>query len=131
MYWYDWEHWCVVEKDIRAGLANKYSSHELEDHEKISSEWERLALNAPTQGTGSIIIKYAATKFFNWIVDNNLFGTVLLCNMVHDEIIIEYPKEYNSSISDKLKECMESSASKFCKKLPIPAEPALGDHWIH
>jgi hypothetical protein len=30
-----------------------------------------------------------------------------------------------------IKECMEKATSILCPKLPIPAEPAVGDHWIH
>jgi DNA polymerase I-like protein with 3'-5' exonuclease and polymerase domains len=49
---------------------------------------------------------------------------------VHDEVCIEYPKSM-PEVSDKLKEFMEQSASIFCKKLPIPASPKVGDCWIH
>lgn len=34
-------------------------------------------------------------------------------------------------ISNVLKGFMEQSAAKYCKSLPIPAEAAVGDHWIH
>ena len=80
--------------------------------------------------SGIVILKYAVTNFFNWIVDNGLFGKILLCNLVHDEVCVEYPKSM-PEVSDKLKEFMEQSASIFCKKLPIPASPEVGDHWIH
>ena len=50
-----------------------------------SSKWSRLALNAPTQGCGIIILKEAMTNFFKYLVDNKLFGIVLLCNLVHDK----------------------------------------------
>lgn len=45
------------------------------------------------------------------------------------EANIEYPKEL--PIDKILKECMENSAAKFCKSLPIPAEASIGDYWIH
>ena len=50
-----------------------------------SSKWSRLALNAPTQGSGIIILKEAISNFFKYIVENKLFGIVLLCNLVHDK----------------------------------------------
>ena len=88
-----------------------------------------MALNAPTQSTGSIILKDAMTAFFNYIVDNKLFNIVKIVALVHDEANIEYPKELNM---DKiLKSYMENSASKYCKSLPIPAEASVGDCWIH
>jgi hypothetical protein len=30
-----------------------------------------------------------------------------------------------------LKKCMEESAAKYCKSLPIPAESSVGTYWIH
>ena len=35
------------------------------------------------------------------------------------------------TIPAKLQECMEFASSIFCEKLPIPAVPETGDHWIH
>ena len=70
------------------------------------------------------------TQFFNWIVDNNLFNIVLICNLVHDEAVIEYP-ETMPEVSKILKEFMEKSAAVFCTSLPIPAEASVGDHWVH
>ena len=50
-----------------------------------SSKWSRLALNAPTQGSGIIILKEAISNFFKYIVENKLFGIVLLCDLIHDK----------------------------------------------
>lgn len=80
--------------------------------------------------TGAIVLKYAVTNFFKWIVANDLFSVVKIVNLVHDEICIEYP-ESMSEIADKLKFFMEEAAAVFCKKLPIPAEYEVGKYWIH
>lgn len=69
--------------------------------------------------------------FFKWIVDNGYFNKVLLCDLVHDEAVIEYPKDLESVIVPKLQQAMEKAASVFCKSLPIPAKPETGLHWIH
>lgn len=69
--------------------------------------------------------------FFRWLVSEGLFGKVLLCDLVHDEAVVEFPKELEELVPSKLKFYMEKSASKFCKKLPIPAVPEVGTHWIH
>lgn len=42
-----------------------------------------------------------------------------------------YPKKLHNLVPSTLQRCMEESASKICTKLPIPAEAAVGDHWIH
>lgn len=80
--------------------------------------------------TGAIVLKYAVTNFFKWIVANDLFSVVKIVNLVHDEICIEYP-ESMSEIADKLKFYMEESAKMFCSKLPIPAEASISTHWVH
>lgn len=96
-----------------------------------AAKWDRLALNSVTQGSGIIILKIAMIIFFKWICDNNYFNKVLLCNLVHDESVVEYPSEIREIVEFKLVECMEKAAAAICKSLPIPAEASTGDHWIH
>ena len=54
------------------------------NHFQAASKYDRYALNSPTQGTGAIILKDALTQLFNWIVDNNQFGKIKICVVVHD-----------------------------------------------
>lgn len=69
--------------------------------------------------------------YFKWIVEHDLFNKVLICDLVHDEAVIEAPEDLIQLASDKLKEAMEKGASVLCKSLPIPAVPEIGNHWIH
>ena len=142
LYWWDWEVWKERQasftsqfwEEYRVIKANHDSDHpiikKVKMHYQASSKYDRLALNSPPQGTGIIILKDAMINFFDWLVKNNLFNIVLLCNLVHDEAVIEYPKNM-PEVANILKETMEASASKYCKSLPIPAEASVGDHWIH
>jgi len=104
--------------------------HKASELRKTSSKWSRLALNSPTQGTGIIILKDAMSNFFKWIIDNKLFNIVKICDLVHDEAVIEYPKSM-PEVANILKDIMEKSAEKFCKALPIPAAPEVGMCWLH
>jgi DNA polymerase I-like protein with 3'-5' exonuclease and polymerase domains len=131
IYWEDFKKWRKYEDMPEAEFDLTLSRDERYEHNAAAAKWDRLALNSPTQGTGSAIIKYASTLYFNWIKSKNLFGKVLLCDLVHDEIVSEFPKELVDTVPDMLVKCMEKAASVLCKKLPIPAEPAIGDHWIH
>lgn len=70
------------------------------------------------------------TTLFNWIVDNNYFNIIHICVAVHDEINCDYPKEV-TQFPKVLENIMESSAAKYCKSLPIPANAEVGDYWIH
>lgn len=107
------------------------TSSELSEHRKAAASWERLGLNSPTQGSGIICLKLAMIRFFRWLVKENYINKVLICDLVHDEAVIEYPKELFGIVDVKLKECMETASSAICKKLPIPAVPETGTYWIH
>jgi DNA polymerase I-like protein with 3'-5' exonuclease and polymerase domains len=139
MYWWDHQVWLDRQKSFTQEFWEEYrTKHKdtgdaialsVREHFQAASKWDRMALNSPTQGTGIVILKSAMTDFFNYIVDNGLFNKVKIVALVHDEANIEYPKHL--SMDKVLKECMENSASKFCKSLPIPAEAAINDHWEH
>lgn len=140
MYWWDHAEWKQRQEsftkefweDYRDNHKNTSSSvaKKVRSHFQASGKWNRMALNAPTQNTGICILKSAMTDFFNWIVDNNYFNTVKIVALVHDEANIEYPNTMPETC-DVLKACMENAAARFCKSLPIPAENAVGTHWIH
>ena len=51
--------------------------------------------------------------------------------MVHDEFCVEAPKEMAEEISQLVVDCMEKAGTIFCKVIPLRAEPAIGDYWIH
>ena len=81
--------------------------------------------------SGIAILKLSMTLFFKWLVKEGYFNQILLCNLVHDEAVIEYPENLKNIVVPKLKECMEYGASLLCKKVPIPCVPETGLHWIH
>jgi DNA polymerase I-like protein with 3'-5' exonuclease and polymerase domains len=89
-----------------------------------------MALNIPTQGGGAIVLKEAAIRLFDYIVDNNYFGKILLVNLTHDEINTEFPKDF-TEWPNIVSKTMEEAAAKYYTKLPIPAESSVGTCWIH
>ena len=111
-------------------FSKTYEYHKASELRKTSSKWSRLALNSPTQGSGIIILKDAMANFFKWIVENGYFNIIKICDLVHDEAVIEYPKTM-PEVANILKNFMEESSAKFCKKLPIPAVPEVGTCWLH
>lgn len=140
MYWWDWKEWKERQKSFTSDFwqdyrlnhkgTGDYIAQEVKTHFKAQSKWSRMALNAPGQGTGCIILKTAVTNLFNWIVDNNYFNRVKLVALVHDETCWEYP-ETLKDFPKLVEEGMLNAAAKFCKSLPIPAEAAVGKWWIH
>jgi DNA polymerase I-like protein with 3'-5' exonuclease and polymerase domains len=142
MYWYDYEEWKQRQAKYQSSdwsWDNYRQKHKGTDdwveqqvkmHFKAAAKWDRMALNGPTQGSGACIIKESACMLFDWIMDNNLFEKVNLCALVHDEIVCDYPEELQE-FPQILEKLMQQAAAKYCKSLPIPAEAAVGDHWIH
>lgn len=141
MYWWDWNRWKEDQKSYTHEFWDEYKARhkgtgdaveqEVKMHFKAASKWDRMALNAPTQNTGVDILKTAATETFNWIVDNGYFGKVLLCALVHDEQLLEFPEELKDTFPKLLEKIMLKAAAKFCKSVPIPAEAEVSTHWIH
>ena len=131
LYWEDFQKWREIENLPEYIYKREYTKKEREEHEGAAAKWDRMALNAPTQGSGIAILKLSMTLFFKWLCKSGYFNKVLICNLVHDEAVIEYPEELKDIVVPKLKEYMEKGASVLCTKLPIPCVPETGTHWIH
>jgi DNA polymerase I-like protein with 3'-5' exonuclease and polymerase domains len=141
MYWWDHKEWLERQQSFTQEFWENYRNYhkgtgdevarEVSMHFKAASKYDRMALNAPTQGSGIVILKMAITDFFNWIVDNHYFNKIEIAALVHDECNIIYPKELHNIAPKKLQECMEHAASLVCTKLPIPADPAINTYWEH
>lgn len=140
MYWWDWDIWKKRQNSFTQTFWEEYKKYhkgtgdsialEVRQHFQAASKWDRMARNSPTQGTGATILKLACINLFKWILDNNLFGKVKLCALVHDEICCEFPKEL-TIFAKTLESIMEKAATEYCKSLPIPAEASISNHWIH
>ena len=47
------------------------------------------------------------------------------------EANIEAPAEIAQTVADALVSCMKDAGRMFCKTVPLDADVAIGDHWIH
>ena len=140
MWWWDWRHWKETAASFTPEFWEEYRTRhkntgdvvaqEVREHFQAGSKWERMALNAPTQGTGCCCLKTAAKRLFDWVVDNGYFDKVKFCAFVHDEIVAEYPEKLEE-FPVILEKIMEDSAAEFCKSLPVPADASVGTCWIH
>lgn len=131
IYWEDFKKWREIEDLPEYIYKREYSEKERKEHEGAAAKWDRMSLNTPTQGTGIAILKLSMTLFFKWLCKEGYFGKILICDLIHDEAVIEYPKNLKDIVVPKLKEYMEKGASVLCKRLPIPAVPETGLYWIH
>ncbi|MGP1569333.1 MAG: DNA polymerase I [Eubacteriales bacterium] len=69
---------------------------------------ERLAMNTPIQGSAADIIKLAMINTYRALVCENNAARLIL--QIHDELIIETPKEYEERSKEILKNAMENAA---------------------
>jgi DNA polymerase-1 len=85
---------------------------------------ERVARNAPIQGTAADIIKIAMVKVDRRLTEENLEARLIL--QVHDELIVECPKEESSKVAKILQEEMENAVTL---SVPLVADSAIGENW--
>lgn len=97
----------------------------------LKGKMERRSLNYPTQGSGADITKYAAILFFNYLIENNLIFKVKIVNIVHDEILVECPKELSKELSQVLIDSMKKAGLKFFTRVKLDAKCDIGSYWIH
>ncbi|MBO2516459.1 MAG: DNA polymerase I [Clostridiales bacterium] len=123
-----------MDESVRLGYERQYSVtmlgrrrylNELKaPNANIRAFGERAAMNTPVQGTAADIIKLAMVR-----VDNALkaggFGARLILQ-VHDELIIECPREEEQAVSELLRREMEQVVQM---NVPLLAEVRTGESW--
>jgi DNA polymerase-1 len=83
------------------------------------------------QGSSADITKFAGILFMREILKRDWWLKVKIVNFVHDEILVECPKEISIEVKDTLIKCMEEAGKPFCRILPLSSEALIGDHWVH
>lgn len=90
----------------------------------VKAEAERLAINAPVQGTAADVIKHAMVKTSEWLAKAGLRTKLLL--QVHDELVLESPLEEVELVRQTLPKIMSESADLL---IPLVAEVGVGPNW--
>ena len=85
---------------------------------------ERVARNAPIQGTAADIIKIAMVRVDKKLKEEGLSARLIL--QVHDELIVEAPAFEAMRVAMLLQEEMESAATL---SVPLVAEAKVGKTW--
>ncbi len=85
---------------------------------------ERAAMNMPLQGSAADIIKIAMLNVSRRIKADNSPARLVL--QVHDELVLDVPKEESENASRLLKEEMERAISL---RVPLVAEVSVGRSW--
>ena len=85
---------------------------------------ERAAINAPVQGTAADIMKIAMIKTHQAIKAENVKAKLIL--QVHDELILDTPKNEIDSVINLLTDSMMGAASL---DVPLEIDVGVGDNW--
>lgn len=91
---------------------------------------ERMAINAPLQGTSADLIKLAMVEIGEFFEKENLQKEAYMLLQVHDELVFEIKKERVKEIAAKIKNIMEQVIPpKEAKGIPFVAEGQHGPNW--
>ena len=86
---------------------------------------ERMALNAPFQGSAADIIKIAMVRLDRALTEEGFQARLLL--QVHDELVLEAPVEEVPALSATVRRVMEEAARL---KVHLAVDVGAGDNWL-
>ncbi|MBQ6735662.1 MAG: DNA polymerase I [Lachnospiraceae bacterium] len=86
---------------------------------------ERVAMNAPIQGTAADIMKIAMIRVWRRLKRDGLKSQMIL--QIHDELLIEAPEAEREQVTALLAEEMEGAAKL---SVPLTAEAHSGETWF-
>lgn len=90
---------------------------------------ERMAINAPLQGTAADIMKWAMVQVSKRLKEEKCKSRLLL--QVHDELILEVAKTEEERVEKLVRECMTNFKGTPAEKLKVPlvVDTAIGESW--
>jgi DNA polymerase-1 len=85
---------------------------------------ERMAINAPIQGSAADLIKVAMVNIDRLLKERNFDARLIM--QVHDELVLEAPKPEKEDVMKLVKNEMEDVVKL---KVPLKVEIASGRNW--
>ncbi len=121
---------CVVEAKAKGYVETlfhrrRYIPELKERNHNMRAFGERVAANAPIQGSAADLIKIAMIRVHRSLSHEGLASRMLL--QVHDELIFELPAGEQTALSALVKREMEAAASL---DVPLLVEMGVGDDWV-
>lgn len=93
----------------------------------LRAQGERIALNAPIQGTSADILKLAMLDTYAYIKNNKYEGKVELLLQIHDELVFEIDESLAESVSSDLVSILEHVLRvRDVSKLPLVVSSSRG-----
>ena len=91
----------------------------------VRSFGERAAMNMPLQGSSADIIKLAMINVNKKLKEGNYKAKLVL--QVHDELVIDCPKNEAEAVAKLLQNEMENAVSL---SAPLTVEIGIGENWF-
>ena len=96
----------------------------------IKAMAERMAINAPIQGTNADIVKIAMKRIDNYLIKEKLQDDAFLILQVHDELVYEIREGKADKVVLEIKKIMESVIDpKDTKGVRCVANGVIGKNW--
>ena len=96
----------------------------------VRAQAERMAINAPIQGTQADIIKRAMVEVDRYLIESKQTEDAYLLLQVHDELVYEVRDDRVEELAQKIREVMEGAFPKeMTAGVPIIAEAKAGSTW--
>lgn len=96
----------------------------------VRAQAERMAINAPIQGTQSDIIKLAMVRIDQFLREEGKDENAHLLLQVHDELVYEMSEKRAKELAPRIKELMENVLPpEEAHNVPIVAEAKMGPDW--
>ncbi len=91
---------------------------------------ERMAINAPIQGTNADIVKIAMKRIDDYLTEKQYDDDAQLILQVHDELVYEIRESKAKEIAEEIKNIMESVVRpEDIRGIKLTANAAVGKNW--
>lgn len=101
-----------------------FISHINDKNPMIRAEAERLAINAPIQGSAADVIKKAMIRLDKKLMEKNFDAKIIL--QIHDELIIEAKESEAEEVAKVVREEMENA---FSFSVPLKVDLDIAKEW--
>ncbi|TSD03158.1 MAG: DNA polymerase I [Parcubacteria group bacterium Athens0714_16] len=96
----------------------------------IRASVERMAINAPIQGTSADVIKIATVKIEEFLKKEKIENDCSLLLQIHDELVYEVKENVVNRVCLEIKKIMESVLTeKESLGIKLVADASVGDNW--
>ena len=91
---------------------------------------ERMAINAPIQGTQADVVKIAMVRVHAYLTKKKLLDSVRLVLQVHDELVYEIAEDKAEEATKEIRKIMEGVLTKEeTHDMPLSVDVQIGKNW--